>query len=186
MKKLLSLSVAFIFIVLAASTLLHAEVTSHYCSTGAAYVDIGSTQQAVEAACGKLRTEAKVHRNITEEHPIEQWFYHYQDPIITAPGEDEVVELTFAKGKLARIRVDTLEVTHSNFCPNGGYARLGQTQSDVRSTCGSPLRVIRGTQTLTSGKKQTHIWTYENSKFEPKTVFEFQDGKLTRIQHKAK
>ncbi|GAB4391924.1 MAG: hypothetical protein Tsb005_03750 [Gammaproteobacteria bacterium] len=176
------------FILVGALTLGLSSVVwadTYYCPKTFRYVNTGDSEQDVRQNCGEPSSERTYETSDQQLQTVTQWFY--RDKTFTGPQQDQPQAIfTFnAQKQLSEIQIGTAQltkqtVTSTSFC-KGGNVSLNMTQLQVNQICGGPD--LRNTaQRQTEGPKRIITeWTYSFGPYQPRTILQFEGGRLTQI-----
>jgi hypothetical protein len=157
-----------------------AHAGSYVCGTTLKPVQLGDSMEAVKAACGE--PEAVATNTVPVNTPIQvtRWVY-----VVRTNGnrlQIPLFSIDFQNRKVVQIEKNTGagSLLGGFSCIDSGMLKAGLSMEEVMTMCGSPSAVSNTTTTQTS-TKSVIVWTYEHSQFHSKINFEFQDGKLSKI-----
>jgi hypothetical protein len=161
-------------------SIVSAHAGGYSCSKTLRAVNLGDTMETVKAVCGDPITVATNTIPVNTPVQVTRWVY-----VIRTNGNRLQIPLfsvDFQNQKVVQVEKNTTvaPLLGGFSCVDSGMLKAGLSMEEVTQMCGSPSSASNTTNTQTS-TKSVIVWTYEHSQFHPKAHFEFQDGKLTKI-----
>lgn len=183
----------------------------YYCSNTGAYIALGSSEAAVEHACGTPTTKEDRKEVATTTQPIAQYFYErsrasgfiedrlqgggglgyddgfagYGEQLLGDSRTDRNarINLTFtvADDQITGIRLAGEAVESTSLCSASQQLKVGDPASTIIYSCGEPGFVNHTTETQRVGIRQVMVWTYEGNPYSSPAIFKFTDGILTDV-----
>ncbi|MES2217862.1 MAG: DUF2845 domain-containing protein [Pseudomonadota bacterium] len=147
-------------------------------------INMGDTVESVIAACGKPAGQTSTEN--TEEGP-QEWNFYVQVAAAYVPNLNTTSQATlkttiaFDKGKVTNMSVNGVGVSNTAIC--GPTIQVGDTMDSVKSACGKPAFINRGTgsqagtEDPNSKNTKTTTLTYTSAGNQISLIFE--NGVLT-------
>lgn len=91
--------------------------------------------------------------------------------------------VTVIENQVNNIRIDNQDVTSTTLCQDNIQVQVGDPVSTLLQACGDPSLVNRTTQSFQTGEvSDINTWVYDNSPYQPTSVFKFAGGTLAEVQ----
>lgn len=153
---------------------------SYTCDKTFRIVQVGDSMDTVRVACGEPTTSKNIEKPVTTSVTTAQWIYtlgliQYKGIVLNLSS----LAISFRDQKVIAIARSGAIVTNG-YCAINGRVNLGDTMTQVLTTCGQPNLVNNLQEAINSTKSITE-WIYDNGPYKPQILFDFEAGKLTEI-----
>lgn len=188
----LSLLKPVLFISLLSLSMVNAAQAATYCPSGGGYIKPGMTMAAVKKACGEPVQVQKRQVYKTRNIAVKQMIYRLGETVggrgnVTFPLNTNRNNLTLMINIVAKkvnaISLNGSGVQGATVC-SGGPIRVGSTQAEVLSACGTPDYTNHSYQETTQGDPiPQEIWTVKNGQYGASLTLTFNQGILESISN---